>query len=547
MKELRYYQQEAVDSLFDYFLEHSGNPLVAIPTAGGKSLVIAGFLRRVFAAYPDQKVLIVTHVKELIAQNFAELKENWEDAPAGIYSAGLKKRQSKHPITFAGIASVAKKSHIFGKVDLMLVDEAHLVGTSATTQYLAFINALKEVNPKLKVIGFTATPYRLGVGCLTEGGIFTDICYNITSLSGFNRLVAEGFLCPLVTKKTYMEFDTTGVKVHGGEFSQKDLQSVVDKDELSIAAVKEMVYYGQDRKRWLVFASGVMHAKHVAEVLRSWGIPAESIYSQGMTTEERDRILNDHRLGKLRALVNCDILTTGYNDPQIDMIGVMRPTKSTVLWVQLLGRGMRSYPGKANCLVLDFAGNTRRLGPVNDPVLPRKKGQGRGGGAAVPVKVCSACYTYCSAACATCPHCGYEFPQNLNIERMASTDDIMASEPAEVEHIVKVDRVVFSEYKKPGKPTSILVSYYCGYNLHREWMCLEHGRGSWATKRGRNLWRTLSNGKPPPDTIDEALCRLGELRAPRYIKVIKQLNNYVEVLGYDFDGTVYPGIPTQDS
>lgn len=536
MKTLRYYQKEAVDSIFRYFERESGNPLVAIPTAGGKSLVIASFLQQVLAQYPNQKILVVTHVRELIAQNYAELKSNWPEAPCGIYSAGLKKRDTKFPIIFAGIASVSRKHDLFGKVDLVLVDEAHLVGTAESAQYLRFLAALKETNPKVKVIGFTATPYRLGVGSLTEGGIFTHLCYDITRGEDFTRLVDEGYLCPLVTKKTFMEYDLRGVRTSAGEFNQHDVQIAVDREDLTIPAVKEIMYYGQTRNRWLIFASGIQHANHVTSVLNAWGIPTKCIYSDGMKNEERDAILESHRRGEIKAVVNCKILTTGYNDPQIDLLAILLPTKSAVLWVQMLGRGMRIYPDKTDCLVLDFAGNTKRLGPVNDPVLPLPKGQRRGGGGGVPIKVCSKCYTYCPAGCATCPQCGYEFPQLVHIESEASSEEVMVRKKVAREWWVPVDRVVFSEYHKPGSPVSILVSYHCGLQLHREWMCLAHPRGNLAVKKARDLWRTLSDGKPPPDTIEEAMCRLGELRAPNQIKVFQEGTYYTEVIGYDFKG-----------
>jgi len=183
----RPYQIECVDSIYDYFEEFDGNPVCALPTGTGKSVIIAMFLERVFKEYPREKILIVTHVKELVANNHAELIDLWPNAPAGIYSAGLNKRDTRSSIIFAGIASVAKRFEEFGHFDIMIVDEAHMLSPSDKSMYRKFISGLKKINPLLKVIGFTATPWRTGVGHITDdGGVFTDVCFDITDMESFN-------------------------------------------------------------------------------------------------------------------------------------------------------------------------------------------------------------------------------------------------------------------------------------------------------------------------------------------------------------------------
>ena len=174
---LRPYQAAAINAIYNYYAAHTGNCLVIVPTAGGKSLVMASFIEGVLKSYPDQRILIVTHVRELIEQNHAELIKLWPQAPAGIYSAGLKKREISAQILFAGIQSIHK--HVYGvqQCDLVLIDEAHLIPRSSNTMYRSFLDGLKRLNPMLKVIGLTATPYRLDSRRLHEGedAIFTDI------------------------------------------------------------------------------------------------------------------------------------------------------------------------------------------------------------------------------------------------------------------------------------------------------------------------------------------------------------------------------------
>lgn len=523
---LRPYQEEAVRSVWAYFSSNKGNPVLALPTGTGKSVIIAELLRRAYSQYPNQRVLKITHAKELIEQNFEKLLHLWPTAPAGIYSAGLKRRDTHHPILFCGIASIASKAEQLGHIDLILIDECHLVSPNQQTMYQKLIAALKSANPYLKVIGLSATPYRLGLGPLTEGGLFTDICYDLTGRDAFNQLVADGYLAPLITKKTAQELDVSGVHLQGGEFVQKELQAAVDRAMVTDATVQEMLYYGKYRDHWLVFASGVEHAIHVAECLNYYGIPTKALHSE-CSDDERKSILADFKSGKLRAVTNNNILTTGFDFPGIDMIGVLRPTNSTSLWVQMLGRGTRPADMKDNCLVLDFAGNTRRLGPINDPVLPRKKGEKCGGQA--PVRICENCGCYQHASARVCDACGFVFPRNHKLATSAYTEEVMAKSEPQIE-MFKVDKVSYSVHTKPGRPPSLQVSYYCGLRLFREWVCLEHD--GYAGKKAREWWRARAD-EEPPETVEEAAKRADALLVPKEIQV--HINTkYPEVLNHVF-------------
>ena len=205
MLTLRPYQQAAITAIYGYFQTHTGNPLVVIPTAGGKSLVMASFIEGVLKAWPDQRILIVTHVRELIAQNHAEMIGLWPEATAGIYSAGLGKREAQARILFAGIQSIHRRAAEIGHTDLVLIDEAHLIPGKSSTMYRRFLDALKAINPALKVIGLTATPFRLDCGMLHEGqnALFTDIAYE----APVRELIDAGYLSPLVSKQPATRFD----------------------------------------------------------------------------------------------------------------------------------------------------------------------------------------------------------------------------------------------------------------------------------------------------------------------------------------------------
>lgn len=527
-----WFQQEAVDSVFDYFKVKTGNPLIALPTGTGKSAVLAFFLERVLKSWPGQRILCLTHVRELIRQSYEEFVGIWPEAPVGIYSASLKQRDTVMPIIFAGVASVKACIQDFGWRDLVIIDEAHLLGPSDKSMYQTIIRELKVINPALKVIGLTATPYRLGQGRITDDGLFTDICYDMTNMASFNRLVAEGFICPPITKKTGTEIDTSEVSVVTGEFAGAQLEAAVTK--VMIAACQELCYRAADRISWIVFAPGIENSEAIASVLNSYGVKTAAVHSK-LKGHERDERIQDFKDFKYRCLVSNNILTTGFNHRPVDCIGMMRPTLSPGLWVQMLGRGTRisHETQKHDCLVLDFAGNTRRLGPINDPVLPRKKGKGGGGDA--PVRICEVCGTYCHASVRVCDCCGHEFDFTPKIAAQAATDVILRTEASDLPIVenLPVKSILYSKHlKKGGHIPCMKVQYLTGYQSFTEWVHLEQPYGTAAAKAARDWWRERHSVEPPA-TVDEALTYQSALRAPKRINVIVN-RKYPEVISHEY-------------
>ena len=529
MFQSRWYQNEAELSIFNYFKKGNvGNPVVAMPTGTGKSIVIANFIRKVFEQWPTQRVMMLTHVKELIQQNAEKLISVWPTAPLGIYSAGLNSRDMILPVVFGGVQSVSKaiKKSVesntphFGYRDLVIIDECHLLGPNEDTMYQYIISELLKINPYLKVVGLTATPYRLKQGMITdEGGIFTDVCYDLTKMQNFNRLIDEGFLAPLIPKRTATEVDVSEVGMARGDFNSKQLQNAVDKDEITYNAVKEICEQGYGRKSWLIFASGVENSEHIAAMFQSFGVSAAACHSK-LKSVENDRIIAAFKSGEIKALVNNNKLTTGFDHPPIDLIGMLRPTLSPGLWVQMLGRGTRPCEGKENCLVLDFAGNTRRLGPINDPVKPKKPGKGGGGGDA-PIRICDMCGMYNHASVRVCDNCGYEFPRQSKLSVTASEDVLIKSDSPQVEYF-EVQKVIYNLHEKKNKegvatsPPSIKVSYFCGLLMFNEWVCLEHS--GFAAKKARDWWKQRHN-EDPPATTHRALEKVSGLSVPAKIRV----------------------------
>jgi DNA repair protein RadD len=530
MLTLRPYQNQAIAAIYRYFESNKGNPLIVIPTAGGKSLVMAAFIEGVLRAWPDQRILIVTHVRELIAQNHAEMLGLWPEAPAGVYSAGLGRREADARILFAGIQSVHRKAAEIGHCDLVLIDEAHLMPVSSATIYRRFLDGLSEINPKLKVIGFTATPYRLDSGMLHEGeaALFTDIAYEVP----VRDLIDQGYLCPLVSKQPKTALDVRGVGSRGGEFIASELQAAVDKEVVTRAAVSEIIAYGEDRRSWLAFCAGVEHAQHVAAEFRSRGISCARIFGD-TPKEERDRIIAAFKRGEIRALASMGVLTTGFNAPGVDLIAMLRPTKSAGLYVQMAGRGTRLAQDKENCLVLDFAGNVSRHGPI-DLVRPKKPGEGGDGTA--PTRVCPECESIVAASATECPDCGFVFPPPpVTIAPTASTLAILSDRR---DRWLEVTSVTYRRHEKEGSPPSVRVEYHCGLVTHREWVCFEHQ--GYARLKAEGWWqRRCPSFVPTPRTVEEALNRADALLRPSHI-LVRSKGRYTEVAQYRFDRCTQP-------
>lgn len=537
----RSYQTECVHSFFDYFMRATGNPVAALPTGTGKSVIIAMFLEQVFRYYPNQKILVLTHVKELIQQNYGKLMAVWPGAPAGINSSALGKRDIHDRIVFAGIQSVAKSAHLFGHVDIIIIDEAHLVSPTDNTMYQGFIRQLRQVNPYIKVMGLTATPWRMGQGHICgEGSLFTDVCFDITGVDAFNRLIAEGYLAPLIAKRTKTLLDVDGVHMRGGEFIAGELQAAVNKDEITRAALAEAVVMGQDRKKWLIFAAGTDHSDSISQMLEAeYGIVCPSVHSKA---GGRDEAIEALRNGDVRAVVNNNILTTGVDVPDLDFIVVLRPTGSAVLWVQMLGRGTRPFAGKDNCLVGDFAGNTKRLGPINDPVIPRKKGEKAG---TAPVRECERCETYNHASARTCINCGFVFPPpQTKITTFASTEEVLKGELPETQNF-KVDHISYAEHQKLGKPPGIRVTYYSGLNLTFSDFVLPEHEG-WGARNARHWWK-LRSDEPMPQTTAAMLEVIDKVKAPTHLRVWTNKKPYPQIMNYCFDGTAFGTQEASDS
>ena len=523
---LRGYQQEAVDAVIQYLFKKKGNPLVALPTGSGKSHVQAGLIETLLTQWPGTTVMCLTHVKELIQQNSEKMRMHMPNVGSGIYSAGLKKRELGYPVTFAGIQSIYNKD--VAPPNLIIIDECHLVPKSGQGMYRQFLEKMREAHPKIRVIGMTATPYRMRGGLLTggKGKMFDSVVYNLP----VQRLINEGVLAPVRSVETSTEIDTHFVGIQAGEYNLKELSSAADEEHVTGAAISDAFKHGEHRRSWLFFCVSVAHVHHVADALRRAGVTAAPITGETLA-EDRAKWIADYKKGDIKALVNCNVLTTGFDAPETDMIVLLRPTVSPGLYVQMVGRGMRPAEGKTDCLVLDYGGNISRHGPIDDVAMPMEtSGKGE-----APVKFCPICLAECHLSKRMCPECGHIFDmEEKELGKKASKLALLKGQKAIEKH--EVTFVGHGAHRSKSGYMTLRVDYWGGLLIvASEFICLEHK--GYARLKAEKWWlqrdKYVEQAKDVPKTVADALSFTQDLLEPKEVHTRKN-GKYTEVVGYLF-------------
>jgi DNA repair protein RadD len=522
---LRDYQQEAVDAVIRYWEKGGTNPLVEVPTGGGKSAIL-GELARVVVEECGGRVVIATHRAELIEQDAAACRRVWPMAPLAVWSASLNKR-GVAPITVCGVQTVARKARDLGVVDVLIVDEAHLIPPEGAGQYQTLVRGLRETNPGLRIVGLTATPYRLGQGYLTQGdgALFSSIVYRVD----IGRLVAAGHLAPLVTGSVGAQIDTSQLAIRAGEFAARDLELAADISEVTERVADDVAAaLASGRTSALLFGCSVAHAEHLRDALGARDVECAVITGE---TEQftRQAIIGRFRRRELAALASCDVLTTGFDAPCVDVLAVVRATASPSLYVQIVGRGMRPAEGKRDCLVLDYGGNIARHGPVDEvKIRPKSKGDGK-----APTKTCDNCAAEQPAGARTCSECDYEFPppeKRANTEASALpvlSTGALGGGPKSTTHAIGETQYHVHRKRSGDGPPTVRVDYYGAEpegassawvptKVASEWICVEHE--GFARSRAAKWW-AQHVGTRMPATVAEAVERLRAGEMPRVVEI----------------------------
>jgi DNA repair protein RadD len=370
MYTLRPYQADSVKAVIHYFRQHSTPAVIVLPTGAGKSLVIAELAR-----LAKGRVLVLAHVKELVEQNHA--KYEGYGLTGAIFSAGLGRKETDQQVVFASVQSVVRNLDAFkNQFSLLVIDECHRVPDDKNSSYQKVITHLLELNPGMKVLGLTATPYRLGMGWIyqyhtrglvrsEEPRFFRDCIFELP----IRYLLDEGFLTPArLIDAPVLSYDFSQLKpANTGRYKESEMDLVIEQSKRATPQiVQQIIQLAADKQGVMVFAATVRHAQEILGLLPQ----GESDIVIGDTPPpERDAIIQRFKQRDLKFLVNVSVLTTGFDAPHVDLIAILRPTESVSLYQQIVGRGLRLSPGKTECLVLDYAGNTYDLyqPEVGDP------------------------------------------------------------------------------------------------------------------------------------------------------------------------------------
>lgn len=529
----RPYQSEAVEAVYEHLRTKDNNPCVVLPTGTGKSLVLAQIAKDSVEKW-NGRVLILAHVKELLEQNADKIRKLCPELKIGIYSAGLRSRDTTEQVIVAGIQSVYNKACELDAFDLVIVDEAHLISSEGDGMYRTFLADMKVINPHVRVIGLTATPFRLkgGLICKPEN-ILNEICYE----AGLKEMIQQGYLSPLISRAGRAEANLANLHIRGGEFISDEVAAAMDNDALVTSACREIVELTRDRKSVLIFTASVDHCKHVAEKIQAFSGKECAIVTGDTSPAERAEIIARFKgefipadlfgtpKPPLKFLANVNVLTTGFDAPNTDCVVMLRPTNSPGLLIQCAGRGTRLSPetGKSSCLFLDYGGNILRHGPL-DMIKVKEPGSGKGGDA--PAKKCPQCLALIHAGYTACPECGYVFPPKENNDKMTQTASSAGVISGQVDYTdYEVLDVYYCVHEKrgadPDAPKTMRVDYQVGFNEFKsEWVCPEHT--GYARGKFEKWWHERAAlGCPMPRSAREAvsLANEGLLAAPESITV----------------------------
>lgn len=396
---LRDYQQKGVADIRASYLNGKNAVLYVLATGGGKTVVFCHIADTTRAR--GKRVLILVHRIELLRQSSGKLYENGVEH--GLINAKFTPNitASVQIASVQTLASRVRKKTARLDYDLIIVDEAH---HAAASTWGVIIRAIKEANPKVKILGVTATPVR------SDGTGLNDIFDDLVLGPSIRFLIDRGNLVQPVVYAPAEKLDLSAVKMKDGDYDPNDLEQIVDNSVITGNAVD---YYRRlcNHKPAIVFCCSIKHAEHVAEEFRKAGIRAQSI-DGGMEDAQRRGLINGLANGNVEVLTSCDIISEGTDIPAVTCAILLRPTQSLGLYLQQVGRALRPAPGKDKAIILDHVGNVlthglpdeeRQWSLEGEEKLKRRKKDEE---PTVKVKQCPTCFVM-HAPASKCPSCGH--------------------------------------------------------------------------------------------------------------------------------------------
>lgn len=426
---LRDYQEQAVDELWEG-IATKARQLCVLPTGTGKTEIIKELVRKCVGIKRRCLILVNRHtLADQFVNRFLEFN------PA-VFCAALKRKEKTGDLIIASIQSAFVHEFNF---DLLFIDEAHNISES----YYKFIDAHNSA----KVIGFTATPYRDTGYIYGKDQFFPRIDFQ----RGMISMIEDGWIVPPVAKAPPQAFDLSNVRTRMGDYVIEDLEELTEDEEKVREQVKDAISRLINRRKVVWACVSIKHAELVQKEIRQYEEAAILHSKQNPYEQELNKKAFEE--GPYRHMVSVMMVTEGYDYRPIDAIVLMRPTKSARLYVQIVGRGLRLYEDKKDCIVLDYGDVIKNLGPVTDPVILREKNK-REKSEPTLVKVCPSCFNAVLPIVKECD-CGYVWPApepTKNLSEKAAEADIIRTAPRFYE--VRGEDISFSKHigKASGNP-----------------------------------------------------------------------------------------------
>ena len=348
---LRVYQSEALRAVRDAYRAGKRRVIVSLPTGTGKTVVFAHFPR---VLNMKKRLLVLAHREELLLQARDKFRSIDPELKVEIEQAGTH-AAADAKVVIASVPTLARSGARLSRLQpdefsIVVVDEAH---HAVAPSYRRIFDHFGLFEPQVSryLIGFTATPRRGDKQGLGE--VFEEVCY----ARDMREMIADRYLCPIAGWRVDSNLSLDNVKVRHGDFIESQLAHVVNTPLRNGLLVKAYRDFAPGR-RAIVFCVDVAHAKDVHRAFAEAGIGAAAIWGE-LSRDERRRTLTAFSAGKIDVVTNCNVLTEGFDEPRVDCVIMARPTKSKLLYAQMVGRGTRLHPGKKDLIVIDVADNSR--------------------------------------------------------------------------------------------------------------------------------------------------------------------------------------------
>lgn len=531
---LRSYQESALEAITEA-VKRDRYILIQSPTGSGKTVLFSSLTQRWMRDFPSMRVIILTAQKELIEQAADKLLKIWPQAPIGVVCAGVSGRKNlTAPVVIASRQTLVNDLNRCPPFHFIIIDEVdQMPPRTIESQYRQILLCFERYFSDLRVLGVTASPFRLGHGYIygprcrpgTENW-FQSLHYRIS----IKELQDQGYLVPFRALEVE-KLDLSSVKKTGGDYNLEQLGDLMSKPVHITSAVQAYRDYGEERDAVVIFAVTIDHAEKLKAAFEAADCPCGIVHSK-MPKEQREQTLKAFETGSLRFVVNVGVLTRGWDCPRVNCLIYCRPTESPALHLQITGRGLRPADGKEDLLVLDLSGNMRKHGVDLDKLKVKIPGSVKGEKEEDLSKVCPQCSTLVSLEVMQCPKCGNEWQEESKQEESTTVRDIHGKVimrellPANQNLIHDVE--IWPEYFTSSKGNRMMKLKIMGYNggpipISLYHFCDVEGNASdYGRRKARTLWRQLGGDEPPPDTITEAIERWqDEIVIPTELKIVE--------------------------